>query len=360
MSSWTRAAPGVGRLLHRGQRLPVDVDQPRASSAASRRSATTTATASPTKRARSPASRWKFLPWSAACGGTIGSGRAASPRSAAVTTPTTPGAFSARVDVDGADTGVGVRAADDGGVEHARQRDVADVAAAPLDQSRILLAEEPVADELHRSGATPCPAAGDRTSESFTPHGAMRLRILREELGEDLHLVLGRVAAQARLARDAIGVDLGRRGAAALDGQPEVAVAAELDVLDHRGDGGLDVADRLGREGRRPRVQALPAERDVPHLVAQDQLHQAADGGIGRLVHGGLEHVDQDLLGGAHQAGEDPLQRGLGIERHAAHAVGADGAGRRRILRLREVAAQPLGHQPRGLGVPALLHACAW
>ena len=52
--------------------------------------------------------------------------------------------------VDAADARVGVWAADDGGVKHPRQRDVADVAPAALDQSRILLAEEPVADELHR------------------------------------------------------------------------------------------------------------------------------------------------------------------------------------------------------------------
>ena len=102
------------------------------------------------------------MPRSAACGGTIGSWRAASPRSANVTTATTPGVFIARGGVDGADAGVGVRAAEDGGVQHARQRDVADVAAAALHQTRILLAEEPVADELHRI-ATPCPGAGGRT-----------------------------------------------------------------------------------------------------------------------------------------------------------------------------------------------------
>src|SRR5215813_6535559 len=80
---------------------------------------------------------------------------------------------------------------------------------------------------------------------------------LLQEFGEDAHLVLGRVAAQARLARDAVGVDLGRRGAAALDREPEIAVAAELDVLDHRDDRGLDVVDGLRRERRRPRVEAL-------------------------------------------------------------------------------------------------------
>jgi hypothetical protein len=65
--------------------------------------------------------------------------------------------------VDRDDTGVGVRATDDGGVQHAGQRDVADVAPAALHETRILLAEEPVADELHRI-ARPCRGAGGRTS----------------------------------------------------------------------------------------------------------------------------------------------------------------------------------------------------
>src|SRR6185503_9587113 len=101
-------------------------------------------------------------------------------------------------------------------------------AAAPLDESRILLAEEPVTDELHRSGLH---LAEPRVLEHRNRHAPRRhaLADLAEEVGEDLHLVLGRVTAQPRLARDAIGVDLGRRGAAALDGQPQVAVAAEFD-----------------------------------------------------------------------------------------------------------------------------------
>src|SRR5262249_42490395 len=83
---------------------------------------------------------------------------------------------------------------------------------------------------------------------------------LPQEFRKHLHLVLGGVAPQAGLAGDAIGVDLGRRGAATLDGQPQVAIAPELDVLDHRGDRSLDVAHRLPREGRCPGVQTLPAE----------------------------------------------------------------------------------------------------
>ena len=66
--------------------------------------------------------------------------------------------------VDRADAGVGVWAAEDGGVEHARQRDVAGVAPTALHETRVLLAEEPVADELHRI-ARPCPGADGRTSE---------------------------------------------------------------------------------------------------------------------------------------------------------------------------------------------------
>src|SRR5262249_15593337 len=78
---------------------------------------------------------------------------------------------------------------------------------------------------------------------------------LPQEFGEHAHLVLGRIAAQPRLARDAVGVDLRRRGAAALDGQPEIAIAAELDVLDHRDERGLDVANGLPCERRRPCVE---------------------------------------------------------------------------------------------------------
>src|SRR5439155_5750798 len=64
--------------------------------------------------------------------------------------------------VDGADASVGVWAAEDSGVQQTRQRDVADVAAAAPHQTRILLAEEPVADELHRI-ARPGPGADART-----------------------------------------------------------------------------------------------------------------------------------------------------------------------------------------------------
>src|SRR5205823_3992405 len=63
--------------------------------------------------------------------------------------------------------------------------------------------------------------------------GSHPLADLFQEVREDRHLVLGRAAAQSRLARDPIGLDLGGRGAAALDGEPEVPVAAELHVLDH-------------------------------------------------------------------------------------------------------------------------------
>src|SRR5437773_9408833 len=50
---------------------------------------------------------------------------------------------------------------------------------------------------------------------------------LHDALPIYLRLVLGRVAAQAGLARDAVRVDLGRRRAAALDSQPQVADRSE-------------------------------------------------------------------------------------------------------------------------------------
>src|SRR5207253_4004472 len=84
-------------------------------------------------------------------------------------------------------------------------------------------------------------------------------------------------------------------------------------------------------------------------LVAQDQLHPPAYGRVGRLVNSGLEYVDEDLFGRADEAREDAFERGLGIERHAADPVRADGAGRRRILRLGKVAPETLGHEPGGL-----------
>ena len=51
--------------------------------------------------------------------------------------------------VDLKNSRVGVRAADDGGVQHAGQRDVADVAPVALDEPRVLLAQEAITDELH-------------------------------------------------------------------------------------------------------------------------------------------------------------------------------------------------------------------
>jgi hypothetical protein len=193
--------------------------------------------------------------------------------------------------------------------------------------------------------------------EERQPH-APRLHAgpdLFEELGKDPHLVVRRAAAQACLAGDPVGLDLDRRGVAPLDGQPEIAISPELHVLDHRGHGPLDVADRLRRERGRPGVETLPAEGDVAHLVAQDQLHEPPDGRVGGLVDRGLEDVDEDLLRGTDEAGEDPLQRGVRVEGHSPHAVRAHHPGRRRILRLREIAAEPVGHEPGGLGVAPLL-----
>ena len=51
--------------------------------------------------------------------------------------------------IDPENSRVGVRAAHDRGVQHAGQRYVADVAPTALDEPRVFLAEEPVADELH-------------------------------------------------------------------------------------------------------------------------------------------------------------------------------------------------------------------
>src|SRR5262245_64990610 len=75
---------------------------------------------------------------------------------------------------------------------------------------------------------------------------------LAQEVREDAHLVLRGAAAEAGLARDAVGVDLRRGGVAPFEGEPEVAIAAELDVLDHRDDGALDALDDVRCEGRRP------------------------------------------------------------------------------------------------------------
>src|SRR3989442_1123531 len=60
-------------------------------------------------------------------------------------------------DVDPDDARVGVRAADDGGVQHAGERNVADVAPAALDEPRVFLAEEPVPDELHAGSVSKRP-----------------------------------------------------------------------------------------------------------------------------------------------------------------------------------------------------------
>ncbi len=204
------------------------------------------------------------------------------------------------------------------------------------------------------------PSLGWSKSGRFTPHGAMRARIFARNSGKTRISSSGVLPPRPGLARDAVGVDLGRRGVAALDGEPEVPVAAELDVLDHRAHRALDAPDRLGGERRRPRVQALPAEGDVPHLVAQDQLHEPAHRGVGGLVHGGLEDVDQDLLGRAHEAREDALERGVRVEGHPAHAVGAHraqpwadsaaaGSSRR--------GARPSATRPRRGGLPP---GCAW
>ena len=103
------------------------------------------------------------------------------------------------------------------------------------------------------------------------------------------------------------------------------------------------------------RVQALPAEGDVAaprRAGSAPSVRRTA--GLVALCTVALNTSIEDLLGRADQAGEDALQRRLRIERHAAHAVGADRAGRRRILRLREVAgpaARPSATRPRR-GVP--------
>jgi hypothetical protein len=59
------------------------------------------------------------------------------------------GCFQRALGVDRDDARVGVRAAHDGRVQHAGQRDVADVAPLALHEPRVFLAQEPVADELH-------------------------------------------------------------------------------------------------------------------------------------------------------------------------------------------------------------------
>src|SRR5215510_6688168 len=205
-----------------------------------RLSAATTATASPTKRARSAARSEKFRPRSAAWGGTIGSGRAASPRSAAVTTHATPGNASAR------EASMAPMRAWACGLLRMTACSMPGSAMSPTKRPRPWTRR---GSSLRRS-RSPMNFTGSldlaqaRVIEHRDGDAPRRhpLADLSQEFGEDAHLVLGRVAAQARFARDAIGIDFRRRGAAALDREPEVAVAAELDILDHRGDGGLDVA----------------------------------------------------------------------------------------------------------------------
>ena len=58
-------------------------------------------------------------------------------------------ACAARVGVDRRDAGVGVRGPHEGGVEHAGERDVPDVAALSPEEPRVLLPQHAVADELH-------------------------------------------------------------------------------------------------------------------------------------------------------------------------------------------------------------------
>lgn len=60
-----------------------------------------------------------------------------------------PGDGTRLLDVDGPDQGMGVRRPQDDGMQHPGQRDVADVAAPALEEARIFLATESVADELH-------------------------------------------------------------------------------------------------------------------------------------------------------------------------------------------------------------------
>src|SRR5204863_4896389 len=54
-----------------------------------------------------------------------------------------------RIDIDAPDDGVSVRAAYERDVDHARQRDVIDVAAAPREQARIVQTLERRADVRH-------------------------------------------------------------------------------------------------------------------------------------------------------------------------------------------------------------------
>ena len=80
--------------------------------------------------------------------------RPAASRSLPVMTASTPGIASAAEASMLDDLGVGVRAAHDVEVEHARQLDVVDVVALAAHEARVFLAPDPVADALSRSA--PC------------------------------------------------------------------------------------------------------------------------------------------------------------------------------------------------------------
>src|SRR5215831_13889651 len=69
-------------------------------------------------------------------------------------------------------------------------------------------------------------AAEARVFEERDVHAPRRhpLSDLAQEVREDAHLVLRCAASEAGLARDAVGIDLRRRGVAAFERQPEIAI----------------------------------------------------------------------------------------------------------------------------------------
>ena len=294
MSSWTAGAPGASVWAEASGSYSTSISS-RASSAAYRLSATTAATASPTNRARSPASREKLRPRSSGVRRHHGERprrRGRDRRS--VTTSTTPGCARARA----ASTrrmrawACGLRRSTD--VEHAGQGDVAHVAPAPGEQARVLLAQMPVADELHarmlppragpprrrarpaRCSGSPCSGRGSRTAPRGCPSRTARgARADRRRASSGCRACRIRTAARGGSGRPpaagAAPVAVARQ---ALDGVHPAAVG--LHGEDEAGARGLAVH----QHGAGPAGAVLAAEvraREAEVLAQQIREEHARD-----------------------------------------------------------------------------------
>ena len=131
----------------------------------------------------------------------MASGAPARPRSANVTTSTTPGCVAGARGVHATMRAwaCGLRRTHD--VQHAGQRDVAHVAPAPGEQARVFLAQMPVADELHAATSRP---AQDRRRIERGEHDVLVARAAAEVARQRLADVrLGRLGMLAQICRRA-------------------------------------------------------------------------------------------------------------------------------------------------------------